>query len=77
MLPGGADYSGSPRGIAISVHADGLCRVLKHFPSSAVTTILGFTELSDDGKLYNSAAVPVRAEASDRDSSPHGKCCRR
>ncbi len=57
ILGGLADYSGSPRDIAVSLHADGLYRVLKNFPNSAVATIFGFTELSEDGKLYNAAVV--------------------
>ena len=55
-IPGGlADYSHDPTRFAVPT-----CRIgalLAPLASDIVTTIVGFTELADDGRLYNSAAV--------------------
>lgn len=55
VLGGLADYSENPFLYAIS--ADSLASVLAPIASEFVTTIVGFTELSEGGALYNSAAV--------------------
>jgi 5-aminopentanamidase len=57
VLGGLADCSGSPLDFAITVEPGGPCPPLTSFASATVTTIVGFTELSGDGKLFNSAAV--------------------
>jgi predicted amidohydrolase len=54
ILGGLADYVDDPSPFAIA--ADHLQSVLSPLASETVTTIVGFTELADDG-LYNSAAV--------------------
>src|SRR5690348_13921098 len=58
VLGGLADYSEDPARFAIA--ADRLDCVLAPLASDIVTTIVGFTELGDEGQLYNSAAVLVR-----------------
>src|SRR4051794_8046739 len=58
ILGGLADYHAHPTQIAIA--ADRLDAVLAPLASDTVTTIIGFTELADDGRLYNSAAVFLR-----------------
>jgi predicted amidohydrolase len=55
ILGGLADDAEDPRGIAI--FGDGLGQVLAPLSSSSVTTIVGFTEISESDRLYNSAAV--------------------
>jgi predicted amidohydrolase len=57
ILGGLADYAAYPAEIAIDVEGGQLAAVLAPLASDAVTTILGFTELSGAGQLYNSAAV--------------------
>ena len=57
VLGGLADYAAHPSSIAIEVEAGQLSAVLKPLASDTVTTILGFTEISETGQLYNSAAV--------------------
>lgn len=55
ILGGLADYSADQMLIAIATRR--IASVLAPLASDAVTTIVGFTELGDDGALYNSAAV--------------------
>jgi predicted amidohydrolase len=55
ILGGLADYSNDPTRFAVATGRIGA--VLAPLASDTVTTIVGFTELGDDGKLYNSAAV--------------------
>ena len=55
ILGGLADYAEDPASFAIST--DRIERALAPLASGAVTTIVGFTELTDTGLLYNSAAV--------------------
>lgn len=57
VLGGLADYASRPTDIAIDVEAGQLQARLAPLASDRVTTILGFTEINRDGKLYNSAAV--------------------
>jgi len=57
VLGGLADYADRPTGIAIDADGGQLNEVLAPLASSTVTTIVGFTELAGDGRLYNSAAV--------------------
>lgn len=58
VLGGLADHSGEPARFAIP--ASRLDAVLAPLASETVTTIVGFTELGDGGRLYNSAAVVRR-----------------
>jgi predicted amidohydrolase len=60
VLGGLADDTDRPREFALSVSDGSLARALAPLASSSVTTIIGFTELGDDGRLYNSAAVLQR-----------------
>jgi 5-aminopentanamidase len=55
ILGGLADYAEHPNKFAIS--AGRLDETLASLASDTVTTILGFTEMADEGRLYNSAAV--------------------
>jgi 5-aminopentanamidase len=55
VLGGLADYA--PRPTAIAIGRGELHRVLAPLASDQVTTILGFTETAERGRLYNSAAV--------------------
>ena len=50
-----ADNSPDPRRFAVA--SDRIASVLTSLASRTVTTIVGLTELGDDGALYNSAAV--------------------
>ena len=52
-----ADYSPCPTDIAINVESGELGSALMPLASDSVTTILGFTEITGSGHLYNSAAV--------------------
>jgi predicted amidohydrolase len=56
VLGGLADYAAHPAQSAIAAGA-GLDSVLAPLASDTVTTIVGFTEVADGGRLYNSAAV--------------------
>jgi 5-aminopentanamidase len=55
ILGGLADYTDDP--IRLAVPTGRIGSVLAPLASDTVTTIVGFTELADDGRLYNSAAV--------------------
>jgi 5-aminopentanamidase len=57
ILGGLADYARHPAHFAIAADAGHLDSVLAQLASDTVTTIIGFTELADQGRLYNSAAV--------------------
>jgi len=57
VLGGLADYAASPTAIAIDVEGGHLNTVLAPLAGKTVTTILGFTEIDQLGRLYNSAAV--------------------
>ncbi|MGH9847759.1 MAG: nitrilase-related carbon-nitrogen hydrolase, partial [Blastocatellia bacterium] len=57
VLGGLADYARSPAEIALDVKGGQLSAVLAPLASDTVTTILGFTEIGEGGRLYNSAAV--------------------
>jgi predicted amidohydrolase len=57
VLGGLADYVSRPYEIAIDVQNGQLQRALTPIASDTVTTILGFTEIDDHGRLFNSAAV--------------------
>ena len=57
VLGGLADYAACPSDIAIDVERGQLSAALAPLASDTVTTILGFTEISGIGQLYNSAAV--------------------
>jgi predicted amidohydrolase len=57
VIGGLADYASRPADIALDAEAGQLEELLAPLASESVTTILGFTELSKGGRLYNSAAV--------------------
>ena len=57
ILGGLADQIEDPARLAISVRTGQLDTVLAPLASEVTTTILGFTELGEDGFLYNAAAV--------------------
>ena len=57
VLGGLADNAARPTDIAIDVESGQLNAVLTPLASDTVTTILGFTEITGAGQLYNSAAV--------------------
>jgi predicted amidohydrolase len=57
VLGGLADNAARPTDIAIDVENGELSAVLTPLASDTVTTILGFTEITGAGHLYNSAAV--------------------
>jgi predicted amidohydrolase len=57
VLGGLADYAARPTEFAMDVESGQLGAVLRPLASDTVTTILGFTEISGTGQLYNSAAV--------------------
>ena len=57
ILGGLADHVEDPACVAISVNTGQLDAVLAPLASDVTTTIVGFTELGEDGFLYNAAAV--------------------
>jgi 5-aminopentanamidase len=57
VLGGLADHAQCPADIAIDVEGGQLEALLAPLASQSVTTIVGFTETADGGKLYNAAAV--------------------
>ena len=57
VLGGLADYAPRPADFAIAVAGGQLDAVLAPLASNIVTVILGFTELGDADRLYNSAAI--------------------
>lgn len=60
ILGGLADYAENQAEIALCVADGSLDRALAPLTSNTVTTFVGFTERSQDGTLYNSAAVHHR-----------------
>jgi len=52
-----ADYAADPREFAIDTRGDQLARALAPLASDTVTTIVGFTEVTGTGRLYNTAAI--------------------
>lgn len=57
---GGLADSGHPTHFAIAADAGRLDTVLAPLASDTVTTIVGFTEMADAGRLYNSAVLLQR-----------------
>ena len=57
VLGGLADYASRPYDFAIDVLHGQLQRGLAPIGSATVTTIVGFTEIAHDGRLFNAAAV--------------------
>lgn len=57
ILGGLADYADDPVSIAINVSAGELEPVLSALGSATVTTVVGFTEVDNCGRLFSSAAV--------------------
>jgi predicted amidohydrolase len=57
VLGGLADHGGHPSQFAFAADAGRLDSALSPLTSDTVTTIVGFTELADEGRLYNSAAI--------------------
>jgi predicted amidohydrolase len=57
VLGGLADYASRPADIAVDAEGGQLDALLAPLASDRVATILGFTEVGRDGRLYNSAAV--------------------
>src|SRR5689334_9939935 len=62
ILGGLADNDGDPSRFAIGAGEGMLKGRLAPLASETVTTIAGFTELGDGGRIYNSAAVFQRGE---------------
>jgi predicted amidohydrolase len=57
ILGGLADNAADPGTFAIDTRGDQLARVLAPLASDTVTTIVGFTEVTGTGRLYNTAAI--------------------
>lgn len=57
VLGGLADDASEPNSCALNVESGQLKAALEPLASETVTTIIGFTEISASGNLYNSAAV--------------------
>ena len=57
ILGGLADYSDNPGRLAIRTDNGELAFVLAPLASDTVTSIVGFTELSRDGIMYNASAI--------------------
>jgi predicted amidohydrolase len=57
ILGGLADYAEHPADLALDVESGQLGAVLAPLASGTVTTIVGFSEISAAGALYNAAAV--------------------
>lgn len=62
ILGGLADNHPNPSQFAITANSTALKTALSPLASATVTTIIGFTELGDGGRIYNSAAVFHRGE---------------
>lgn len=56
-IGGLADYVANPMAIAMRQGSDDLARMAESVGSTSVTTIVGFTEVDDDNRLFNSAAI--------------------
>lgn len=57
VLGGLADYAENPAQFALRTDTNQLASALAPLASDTVTTIIGFTELAGDGRLFNSTAV--------------------
>jgi predicted amidohydrolase len=57
ILGGLADNAADPGTFAIDTRGDQLARALAPLASDTVTTIVGFTEVTGTGRLYNTAAI--------------------
>jgi predicted amidohydrolase len=57
VLGGLADYAVCPDEVAINVESGQLGSALEPLAHDTVTTVVGFTEITPNGHLYNSAAV--------------------
>ena len=57
ILGGLADYASKPQDFAVKVQGGQLQSFLAPLASRSVISIIGFTEIVDDGGLYNSAAI--------------------
>lgn len=57
VLGGLADYADDPRAFAMDVDGGQVGAVLSPLASDTVSTIVGFTEITRSGRLYNSVAV--------------------
>jgi predicted amidohydrolase len=62
ILGGLADNHPNPSQFAITANGTTLKTALSPLASETVTTIIGFTELGNGGRIYNSAAVFQRGE---------------
>ena len=62
VLGGLADYCQNPADVALDVESGQLEDALAPFASNRVSLVIGFTESTSDGKLYNSAAVYHKGE---------------
>ena len=60
VLGGLADYVERPSAIALDVAGGGLNEIAQALASNSVTTIVGFTEIDRDGRLFNAAAIIAR-----------------
>ncbi len=61
-LGGLADYVDDPAEIALAVHRGALVSALAPLTSKTVTTVVGFTEVDDAGRWFNTAAVYAHGE---------------
>ena len=57
IIGGLADHAPHPSDFALEVDSGQLGKVLEPLASSAVTTVVGFTEIAAGRRLYNAAAV--------------------
>ena len=57
ILGGLADYASKPQDFAVTVQGGQLQSLLAPLASRSVISIIGFTEIVDDGGLHNSAVV--------------------
>jgi predicted amidohydrolase len=57
VLGGLAEYVDAPARIALRVDTGALARALMPLASATVATVLGFTELDHQGRLFNAAAL--------------------
>src|SRR5712691_10798683 len=64
ILGGLADNDPHPTRFALATDASVLKTVLSPLASHTVTTIIGFSELGDGGRIYNSAATFSEAKSS-------------
>lgn len=62
VLGGLADHSRRPASLALDVSSGPLRAVLASMASKTVTTIVGFTEVGSEGRVFNSAAIFSKGE---------------